>query len=303
MKNFIVALLFTFMAVAGSRGEDNKPLLFQKPAVSRTHIAFGHAGDLWVVPREGGEARRLTNGVGLETDPIFSPDGTQIVFTGEYEGNLDVYVVPAAGGTPRRLTYHPGIDMAVGWTPDGKKILFRSDRSSYSRFNRLFTIPVEGGLPTELPLPMGGEGSLSPDGAKLAYVPFWNRRSAPGGYISWKHYRGGKASPIWIANLDDSNIEKIPRKDSNDFNPMWIGDKVYFLSDREGPVCLFSYDPASKEVNRVQAANGQDILSASGGNGVIVYEQFGALHELDLASGRTHKIDVRLSGDFPAVRP
>jgi tricorn protease len=304
MKTFVFVLVFVLSTSTAILGDENKPLLFQKPAVSRTHVAFGFAGDLWIVPREGGEAKRLTNGVGLETDPIFSPDGTQIAFTGEYEGNLDVYVVPAAGGTPRRLTYYPGIDMAVGWTPDGKQILFRSDRASYSRFNRLFTIPVEGGGSlTELPLPMGEEGSFSPDGTRLAYVPFWNRRSAPGGYISWKHYRGGKASPIWIATLTDSHVEKIPRKDSNDFNPMWIGDKVYFLSDREGPVSLFSYEPASKEVNRVVPANGQDILSASGGNGAIVYEQFGSLHELDLASGKTHKIEVRLSGDFPAVRP
>lgn len=303
MKYIIRALIFTLMTGL-CHADENKPLLFQKPAVSRTHVAFGFAGDLWIVPREGGEAKRLTNGVGLETDPIFSPDGTQLAFTGEYEGNLDVYVVPAAGGTPRRLTYHPGIDMAIGWTPDGKQILFRSDRASYSRFNRLFTIPTEGGsLPTELPIPMGEEGSFSSDGTRLAYVPFWNRRSAPGAYISWKHYRGGKASPIWIATLNDSHVEKIPRKDSNDFNPLWIGDKVYFLSDREGPVSLFSYDPASKEVNRVLPANGQDILSASGGNGAVVYEQFGSLNELDLASGKTRKIDVRLSGDFPAVRP
>lgn len=303
MRHFIIVLVFTLATAAASWAEESKPLLFQKPAVSRTQVAFAFAGDLWIVSREGGEAKRLTNGVGLETDPIFSPDGTQIAFTGEYEGNLDVYVVPAVGGTPRRLTYHPGIDMAVAWTPDGKKILFRSDRASYSRFNRLFTIPVEGGFPTELPLPMGEEGSFSPDGSRLAYVPFWNRRSGPGAYISWKHYRGGKASPIWIADLADSKIEKIPRKDSNDFNPIWVGDKVYFLSDREGPVCLFSYDPASKEVNRVQAANGQDILSASGGNGAIFYEQLGALHELDLASKRSRLIDIRLAGDFPAVRP
>jgi tricorn protease len=303
MKRVILALISMLSVASSGWAEENKPLLFQKPAVSRTQVAFGFAGDLWIVPREGGEGKRLTNGVGLETDPIFSPDGTQIAFTGEYEGNLDVYVVPATGGTPRRLTYHPGIDMAVGWTPEGKQILFRSDRSSYSRFNRLFTIPVEGGLSTELPLPMGEEGSFSPDGARLAYVPFWNRRSAPNAYISWKHYRGGKASPIWIANLADSRIEKIPRKDSNDFNPLWVGDKVYFLSDREGPVSLFSYDPASKEVTRVLPANGQDILSVSGGNGAIDYEQFGSLHELDLASGKTRKIDIRLSGDFPAVRP
>src|SRR5712692_11923655 len=171
MRKVLFVLIFTLLVVTASRGDESKPLLFQKPAVSRTQVAFGFAGDLWVVPREGGEARRLTNGVGLETDPIFSPDGTQIAFTGEYEGNLDVYLVPAAGGTPRRLTYHPGIDMAVGWTPDGKRILFRSDRASYSRFNRLFTIPVEGGgLPTELPLPMGEEEPFRRQQSHLAKV-------------------------------------------------------------------------------------------------------------------------------------
>src|SRR5262249_51925383 len=158
-------------------------------------------------------------------------------------------------GQPRRLTHHPGIDVAVGWTPDGKQVLFRSDRGSYSRFNRLFTVPVEGGFPTELPLPMGEEGSFSPDATRIAYVPLWNRRPAPNAYISWKHYRGGKASLIWIANLADSHVEKIPRSDSNDFNPMWVGDRVWFLSDRNGPVTLFFYDPRTKEVSQALPGN------------------------------------------------
>src|ERR1700732_3112338 len=151
--------------------DSHKPLLLQKPTVSQTQVAFVYAGDLWIVAKQGGEARRLTTGVGLETGPLFSPDGTKIAFTGEYDGNLDVYVVPAAGGEPRRLTYHPGADIAVGWTPDGKKVLFRSERESYARFGRLYTIPVTGGFPSEVPLPTAGEGSFSLDGTRIPCLP------------------------------------------------------------------------------------------------------------------------------------
>src|SRR5271169_937511 len=139
-------------------------LLFQKPTLSATEIAFVYAGDLWIVGRDGGVAKRLTAGAGVETMPHFSPDGKEIAFTGEYDGNVDVYVVPSSGGVPQRLTWHPSRDETAGWTPDGKSILFASNRSSYSRFNRLFTIAKEGGFPAELPLPMGAEGSYSADG-------------------------------------------------------------------------------------------------------------------------------------------
>jgi len=305
-----IALVATALVVASfilfansAAGQAEKPLLLQKPALSRTQIVFVFGGDLWIVPREGGDAKRLTTGVGLEYDPIFSPDGAQVAFTGEYDGNLDVYAVAAAGGVPRRLTWHPGVDVAVAWTPDGKNILFRSGRNSYSgRFNRLFTLPASGGFPTEVPLPMGEQGVYSPDGARLAYVPFWNRRSAPNAYIAWKRYRGGLAPPIWIARLADSVIEKVPREDSNDFNPMWVGNRVYFLSDRAGPVSLFAYDTGTKQVSQVIRADA-DILSASAGPGAIVYEQLGAIHLHDLHSGRSQRMNIRVEGDLPGVRP
>src|SRR5438132_2902103 len=176
MHKATVALLFLFAGSGAALGQTDGPLLLHKPALSRTQVAFAFAGDLWVVGRQGGDARRLTSGPGLETDPIFSPDGTQIAFTGQYEGNFDVYIVPAAGGIPRRLTYHPGPDIAVGWTPDGKQVLFRSSRNSYARFSQLFTVPVTGGFPAEVPLPMADEGSFSADGSRLAYVPYSNTR-------------------------------------------------------------------------------------------------------------------------------
>jgi tricorn protease len=280
-----------------------KPVLPQKPTLSRTHIAFVYAGDLWLVKRTGGEARRLTSGVGVETDPMFSPDGSQIAFTGQYDGNLDVYVMPSDGGEPRRLTYHPGLDRVAGWAPDGKSVLFRSGRSSYSRFNKLFTVPLKGGYATALPLPMGEQGSFSPNGTHIAYVPFSNIRSAPGVYAAWKRYRGGLASPVWIARLEDSSVVKIPRRGSNDFCPMWVGDRVYFLSDRSGPTTLFAYDTGSKKVTQVLKNGDADILSASAGPGGIVYEQFGSIHIYDFDSGKSQPVDIRLTGDFPTLRP
>ncbi len=299
----LTALLFT-LAPGNAPAGGEKPLLLQKPTLSKTHIAFAFAGDLWTVPREGGEARRLTSGAGLETDPVFSPDGSQIAFTGEYDGNLDVYVVPAAGGQPRRLTYHPGLDMVLGWTPDGKSVLFTSGRASYSRFLKLFTIPVEGGgLPTELPLPMGMQGAFSPDGSRIAYVPFRNQRNGPGGYIAWKHYRGGLASPVWIADLSDSRIEKIPRNDSNDSCPMWFDGKVYFLSDHDGPVTLYRFDPESHEVARVLQNDGYDLVSASAGPDAIVYEQFGSIHLFDPKTNTSRPVEIKVDADFPAARP
>jgi tricorn protease len=295
-------LLLTMVCLLGAGNlcwaEAGKPLLMRQPSISRSQIVFSYAGSLWIAGREGGEARRLTTG-GHESHPIFSPDGAEIAFTGEYDGNTDVYVVPAAGGVPRRLTYHPGWDEAVGWTPDGKQVLFRSARNAFADgVVQLFTIPVEGGFPTPLPLVRAAEGSYSPDGSHLAYVPIdqWQR--------AWKRYRGGQAKPIWIANLADSSIEaKIPRDNSNDFNPMWVGDTVYFLSDRNGPVTLFSYDIRSKKVTQLVKNDGLDFKSASAGPNAIVYEQFGSLHLLDLKSHHVRNVEIGIAGDLAEVRP
>jgi tricorn protease len=278
--------------------QSDSPLLLQKPTLSREHVAFIYAGDLWLVGREGGEAKRLTTGLGVETNPYFSPDGSRIAFTGEYDGNVDVYVIPTAGGVPSRLTFHPDDDEVLGWTPDSKQILFRSTRNSYAFFNRFFTIPMTGGFPTEIPLPMAQEGAYSPDGSRMAYVPHLQWQAA------WKRYRGGQTKPIWLVNLFDSSIiEKIPRENSNDFNPMWIGQTIYFLSDRNGPVTLFAYDLNTERVTQLVQNNGFDFKSACAGPGAIVYEQFGALHLFDLASNQTKRLDVRVIGDFPEVRP
>ena len=281
----------------------NQYALMRKPTVSKTQIAFSYGGDLWIVDRNGGDARRLTSDIGIEIDPLFSPDGTMIAFTGEYDGNEDVYVVPTAGGVPKRLTSHPGADQVVGWTRDGKRILFRSGRDAYARHVQLYTVSVSGGLPELLPLPKAVEGSYSPDSKYLAYVPFTNFAESWQRHRGLKHYRGGTASPIWIAKLADSSVEKVPRKDSNDSSPMWIGDKVYFLSDRDGPVNLYVYDTKSKQVSTALSSNGVDMKSASAGPDAIVYEQFGSIHLFDPATKKQSAVNIQVTGDFPAVRP
>jgi len=276
--------------------DGNGPLLLQEPSVSATQLVFAFAGDLWIAPRAGGEAKRLTTGTGVESGPSFSPDGKWVAFTGQYDGNTDVFVVSAEGGVPKRLTYHPSPDVAAGWTPDGKKVLFSSNRNSYSRFAELYLADLNGGLEEKLPLPAGYDGSFAADGKHLAYVPMGRAFSA------WKRYRGGMTTPIWLADLSTSKVEKIPRDNSNDYCPMWVGDKVYFLSDRQGPVSLFVYDTKSKKVSVAAENKGLDFKSAKAGPGVIAVEQFGQLHLFDLKNGKLQAVNITLAGDMPEVR-
>ena len=304
MRRLLLTVLFVLSVSAFANGADAGPLLLQSPTMSKTQIAFAYGGNIWIVSRSGGDAQLLVTGTGTLSHPIFSPDGSRIAYTGNYDGNDDVYVVAATGGEPRRLTYHPGSDVAVGWTNDGQSVLFRTTRSSYSRFERLYTVPATGGFPTALPLPMGVEGSYSGDGTHLAYVPRWNRRlGAVDSYIAIKYYRGGDAAIIWIADLADSSIAPLPRQDSNDFDPMWVGDRVYFLSDREGPVTLFSYDTKSRQIKALFRNDGFDLKSASAGPGGIVYEQLGSIHIYDTRSGKSREVAIRVAGDMPQVRP
>ena len=281
-------------------------LLLQSPTLSATEIAFAYADDIWIVPRNGGMAHRLVSDGDIASRPIFSPDGSMVAYTANHDGNFDVYVVPATGGNPRRLTYHPGEDVAVGWTPDGQNILFRSTRSNFVDVDQLFTVSIGGvGLPVKLPLPTGVEGSFSQDGAEFAYVPHWNRRPGAAEVLNAiKRYRGGLASPIWITRLSDSSVTPIPRDNSNDFAPMWVGTTVYFLSDRRGLTTLFAYDATSRAVRQlINIDNGRDIKSASAGPGGIVYEQLGAIGLYDLSTGNAHVVPIKLEGDMPQTRP
>jgi len=291
-----VRLLYTMLSLAAFCAAANEPFLLKDPTLSDSRIVFIFAGDLWSVPRTGGDAVRLTSSPGSESDPVFSPDGKLIAFTGEYDGNIDVFVVPAAGGIPKRLTWHPAPDRVMGWTPDGSRILFTSPRTAYSRFNEMFTVPAGGGPQEKLPFPSGFEASLSPDGQSIAYEPTTRA------FTMWKRYRGGTTSRIWIARLSDSAVTKVPRTNSNDFNPMWAGDRIYFLSDRNGPVTLFYYDIKTKAVREAVPNQGLDLKSAGLGPGAIAYEQFGGIHLYDLKSGKASPVAIRVTGDLTELR-
>jgi tricorn protease len=293
----IAAVLLAFLCTASwSSAADEAPLLVQAPTMSKTQIVFAYGGYLWSVPRTGGEARQLTTG-GHETRPKFSPDGAWIAFTGQYDGNIDAYVMPADGGEPKRLTWHPDPDIAVGWTPDGKKVLISSNREAYADFDRLYTIPVEGGVPEVLPMWRGEAASYSPDATRIAYVPNLKWQ------VAWKRYHGGQTTPVYVLRLSDLQLEKIPRENSNDDEPVWIGDTVYFLSDRKGSVTIFAYDTKTKNVKQVLDNKGLDVKSLSSGPDALVYEQFGGIYTLDLKTEKASKVSIHISGDLPATRP
>ena len=297
------AAVLLALALTSSRTWAAAPLLLRHPSLSQTKIAFLYADDIWTVSRAGGVAERLTSQNDVVAGPFYSPDGSQIAYSRQEHGLVNVYVISADGGVPRRLTWDNSNEFstgnyAVGWTPDGKDVLFDSARSSWSDFLKLFEVAADGqGTPTALPLPSAVEGSVSPDGQTIAYVPVlqWE--------VAWKHYRGGQTTPIWLVNLKTLDLQRIPRDNSNDSSPVWEGNTVYFLSDRNGPVSLFSYDTGTKQVSQVVDNAGYDLKTVAAGPGALVYEQFGSLHLYDLATRQEHTVPVTIEGDVPDLAP
>ncbi len=273
--------------------------LLAEPAVSATHIAFAYDGDLWVARRDGSQARRVTTHDGTESDPRFSPDGRWLAFTGEYDGNVDVFVLPVDGGAPRRLTWHPGSDVALGWTPEGD-VLFRSPRHVYTtRYTQLFTVPLDGGHPEQLPIPHAYKATFSPDGGHIAYTPLSEAMN------QWKNYRGGRTSRIWVFDRSDHSVVEIPQPEGrcNDTDPVWVGGTIYFRSDRNGEFNLFAYDVASGGVEQLTTHDDFPILNLSAGDGVVIYEQAGQLHLFDPARGDAERLSVAAASDLLETRP
>lgn len=273
------AMLLAQGAAALPNTSDTRML--SEPAVSARHIAFMYAGDLWLANLDGSAPRRLTSDVGEKSNPVFSPDGKLLAYTAQLDGNWDVYVLPAEGGVPKRLTYHPGQDIAQGFSPDGKAVLFTSPRAAFNnRYRKLYTVPVNGGVETELEIPNAARAAYSPDGRRVAYNPF-----SPA-FMQWKRYRGGTNSILWLYSFGDKSVEKIPQPAtySNDVDPIWIGDTVYFRSDRSGEFNLHAYDLKTKAVRQITNHRDFPVLNISASGNTLVYEQAGYLHTLDLGS-------------------
>ena len=276
----IASLLLSRILALAQMSSPQETLLLRTPALSTTHLAFAYAGDIYLADRNGQNPQRLTVHPEAETEPFISPDGKWIAFSGNYNGNNDIYVVSVEGGIPRRLTYHPSADIMRGWTPDSKRILFASNRQSNSvRYNQLFTVSLEGGLPERLPLPMGEHAQYSPDGSMMAYTPIKDP------FNTWKRYRGGQTTPIWLYDLKTGATTVIPHENASDTRPVWVGKsgvppsgvppQVYFLSDRNRTMNIFAYDTGTKQVRQVTNHSDFDVKTLTAQGNDLVYEQAG----------------------------
>lgn len=272
--------------------------LLRQPTLSQNEIAFVYANDLWKVNRTGGNAIRLTSNEGAESLPHFSPDGKWIAFTGQYDGNTDVYLIPAQGGEPKRLTWHPGNDQVTGWTPNGSKIIFSSGREGHAtQESKFFTVSPVGGMPEAMIVPRAVNGELSPDGKHMAYqqISFWDPE--------WRNHRGGQAKPIWILNLDDYSLKMTPQTDNERHtDPIWFGDKVYYISERDYLANLWSYDPAMDQEKQETFLKDFDIKTIDAGPDGIIIEQGGYLHLFDPNSGELEQLEINVNGDFHWAR-
>jgi len=300
---FIILGMFLQGAVAM-----NDSRLIRFPHISGDLIAFVFAGDIWTVPAAGGDARRLTSHNGLELFPKISPDGKWIAFSAEYSGTRQIHVMHTDGGTPRQLTFYNdvgpmpqrgGFDhVALGWTSDSKRILFRANRTEFGdRMSRYFLINVEGGFEEELPIPFGGFGVLSPDNRKMAFT--WPDRE----FRTWKRYKGGRASNIWIYDLERNHSEQITDWLGTDQIPHWYGNKIFFASDRDLRLNIYSFDLNTRETVQLTFHEEFDVMWPSGTNNQLVYESGGQLFRLDLGTGTKERVVVNIHFDQSNTLP
>ncbi|MBU0487460.1 MAG: PDZ domain-containing protein [Bacteroidetes bacterium] len=301
-KTFGILSIILFSGLCVSGQKDARLMRF--PAIHGDNVVFSYAGDLYTVKKDGGIARKLTNDKGYEMFARFSPDGTQIAFTAQYDGNTEVYLIPTKGGVPKRITYSATLDrddisdrmgpnnIVLTWTPDGKNVIFRSRMKSFNDFKgSLYKVPAEGGIPEQLPIPYGGFCSFNSDGSKLAFNAVFRE------FRTWKYYKGGMADDIRILDFKTKSVTNITKNPAQDIIPMWFGDKVYFLSDRDHTMNLFCYSMTSGETKKVTDFKEFDIKFPSAGVDAIVFENGGWIYYLDVATDKYTKIPVTIADD------
>ena len=272
--------------------------LLRNPDISADHIVFEYAGDIWICNLDGTDPRRLTTFQGMESNPYFSPDGRQICFTAQYDGNTDVYVTTLQGGNPLRLTWHPFNDLAKGWTPDGK-VMFASGRTKapVPSPEQFWAVDPSGNFPERLIMPRVANGEFNADASRFAY-----RMNLPW-ESEFRHYRGGQNLPIWIMDMATYELEKVPWDGSIDNKPTWIGDEVYFLSDRDTVSNIWSYNIASKQLRQRTFYTDFDTKHVQSGDGKLILENGGFLYVLDPGSDTPGKVNISIAADLPWARP
>ncbi|MEL7122279.1 MAG: PDZ domain-containing protein [Bacteroidota bacterium] len=295
------ALLFFLAAFASINAQNTSDTrLLHSPAVSDNHIAFVYAEDLWIADKDGSNPRRLTIDEGVESLPVFSPDGSQIAFNAQYDGNTDVYVIPSSGGIPKRLTWHPAPDQVLDFTPDGKNVLFSSQRHTFvNRWSQLYTVGTTGGTIEKLPIPTAWNASYSSNGRYIAYTPLYEP------FGQWKNYRGGTQTRIWVYNVRNNEVVEIPKPaaGSNDTDPQWMGNKVYFRSDRDGEFNLYSYDNGNKKLEKLTDYKDFPVEHLKTNGNDLIFEQGGYIHLFDTKSGKSSKVTVGIATDLLELRP
>ena len=300
------AVSFVLLVAIANVGFADDTRLLRFPDIHENRVVFVYAGDLYVASTDGGDATRLTSHEGMELYPKFSPDGSEVAYSAEYNGTRQVFAIPTAGGTPRQLTWYNdvgampprgGTDYRVlDWTPDGDHILVRANRLPWGpRMGQYYLVPASGGDETPMEIPEGGGGMFSPDGRKIVYTPIDRE------FRTWKRYRGGRAQDVWIYDLENSSSEQLTDNPATDQQPVWVGDDIFFTSDRDYTLNLYRYTPEGSEA--VTSHEDFDVLWASAGPSAVVYENGGWLYRFDPASGESRKLSISVGGDRPATLP
>ncbi|RZK43865.1 MAG: peptidase S41 [Pedobacter sp.] len=292
----LIALLSTNLASA----QTAETLLLRSPSVSANHLAFVYGGDIWISSKDGSNPRRLTVNPAVEQNPIFSPNGKLIAFTGNYDGNTDVYVIPIEGGAPQRVTTHPSADVVRGWLNDNEVYFTATRDFNFALSPRMHSISLDGSNEKALPMPEAVQGSPSADKRYWAYIK--NTDPTERGNVAFKRYRGGGMPQVWIFDTQTKNIEIVPGSGANNVKPQWVGDKVYFLSDKELTLNLFSYDTKSKKVDKITNFKDFDIKSLVAGPGTLAFEQGGKIHLLNPSNNAVTSVSISIQADAPYKR-